>query len=223
MAALDGEPRRVAFGEQHRYLRPHWSADASSIYAVRTSAHGTWGQEAVRIPVDGGPAEVLAGLGRDVVDVRDPGNGHLYWGEVSGHAIRLLRAPLANLQQSERLPVPLVSQFQLAFGRLVFTQPQMSSLTTCALATLACEPLALQVPPEDTYHWALGARAIFLRSVQTGAAKLARYDLATRRISHTWDAAPSGAGASIAVSPDEKVLLVSREEGPAIDLMIARP
>jgi len=33
---------------------------------------------------------------------------------------------------------------------------------------------------------------------------------------------PSGAGTSIAVSPDERELLVVREEGPAIDLMLAR-
>jgi hypothetical protein len=33
---------------------------------------------------------------------------------------------------------------------------------------------------------------------------------------------PSGAGTSIAASPDERELLIVREEGPAIDLMIAR-
>ena len=38
----------------------------------------------------------------------------------------------------------------------------------------------------------------------------------------TWDIAPSGTGVSIAVTDDEQKIIVIQEEGPAIDLMIAR-
>jgi Tol biopolymer transport system component/DNA-binding winged helix-turn-helix (wHTH) protein len=219
-----GEARRVAFGEAHRYLRPHWSADGRSIHAVRstTDAAGATVQEAVRIPADGGPAEVLAALGRAVNDVRDGGDGNIYWGELTGNAMRLLRAPAADLARSERLPVPLVSQYQIQAGRLAFLQPQLARLTLCRLDTLACEPAALEIPDADVYHWALGARSVFLRVREQGVARLARYDIAGRAIARSTPFAPSGAGSSIAPSPDESRLLVVREEGPAIDLMLAR-
>lgn len=219
-----GEARRVAFGGAHRYLRPHWSSDGRSIHAVRatTDGAGATAQEAVRIPADGGPAEVLAALGRAVNDVRDGGDGNIYWGELAGHAMRLLRAPATDLARSERLPVPLVSQYQIHAGRLAFLQPQLARLTLCRLDTLACEPAALEIPEADVYHWALGARSVFLRVRDQGGARLARYDIAGRAIARTLPFAPSGAGSSIAPSPDESRLLVVREEGPAIDLMLAR-
>jgi hypothetical protein len=47
-------------------MRPHWSADGRSVYAVRSAvqARGTVVQEGVRIPADGGPPELLAALGK---------------------------------------------------------------------------------------------------------------------------------------------------------------
>ena len=223
VAAPGGEPRRVAFGETQRYLRPHWSADGRSIYAIRTAlALGAGQQEAVRIPVDGGPAEILAQLGHAVNDVRDGGDGRLYWGELSAHAMRLMRAPLGDLAHAERLPTPVVSNYQIEAGRLVFTQPNMAGLTLCRLDTLACEPLGLEISQVDVFHWTLGPRSIFLRHREGDDVGLGRFDLATRKVTQRWDFVPSGAGSSIAVSPDESRLLVAREEGPAIDLMIAR-
>jgi dipeptidyl aminopeptidase/acylaminoacyl peptidase len=223
VAALDGEPRRVAFGENQRYLRPHWSSDGRSIYAIRSALSlGAGVQEAVRIPVDGGPAEILAPLGHTVNDVREGGDGKLYWGELSSHAMRLMRAPLGDLAHPERLPTPLVSNYQIDSGRLVYAQPQLPGLTLCRLDTLACEPLGLDISEVDVYHWLLARRSVYLRHREDDNARLARFDLATRRIAQHWDLTPSGAGASIAVSPDESQLLVAREEGPAIDLMIAR-
>lgn len=224
VAPVGGEPRRIAFGESYRYLRPHWAADGRSVYAVRTSLGltGASAQEAVRLPIDGGPAEVLAPLGRAVNDVRDGGDGKLYWGELSAHAMRLMRAPLGDLAHPERLPMPLVSQYQIDAGRLVYAQPQLPGLTLCRIDTLACEPVGLEISEVDVYHWTLAARSIYLRHRGGDGARLARFDLATRKIAQTFDFLPSGAGASIAVSPDESRLLVAREEGPAIDLMIAR-
>jgi hypothetical protein len=55
-----------------------------------------------------------------------------------------------------------------------------------------------------------------------GKPRLARYDFATRKLEESWDAGPSGAGTSIAVSPDESRVVITHEEPPAIDLMIAR-
>ena len=91
----------------------------SPIYAVRTSLSlGTGVQEAVRIPVEGGPAEILAPLGHTVNDVREGGDGKLYWGELSAHAMRLMRAPLGDLAHPERLPTPLVTNYQIDSRRL---------------------------------------------------------------------------------------------------------
>jgi DNA-binding winged helix-turn-helix (wHTH) protein/dipeptidyl aminopeptidase/acylaminoacyl peptidase len=225
VAALDGAPRRIAFGDAHRYLRPHWAADGRSVLAVRIT-QGDAGQpvqEAVRIPVDGGPPEVLAPLGRAVNDVRESADGRwLYWAELSGHAMRLVRAPLRDPARSERLPLPAVAQYQMNAERLVYAQPQLARLATCRLDTFACEPMELEVAPGDLFHWSLGPRSLFVRVREEGAPRLARYDFTARRVVQRLALAPSGAGSSIAVSPDESQLLVVREENPQIDLMFAR-
>jgi Tol biopolymer transport system component/DNA-binding winged helix-turn-helix (wHTH) protein len=225
VAPLDGTPRRIAFGESHRYLRPHWSADGRSVLAVRITQGdaGPAAQEAVRIPLDGGPAEVLASLGRSVNDARESADGRwLYWGELSGHAMRLVRAPLRDPARSERLPLPAVAQYQIHGERLVYAQPQLARLTSCRLDTFACEPMELEVAPGDLFHWSLGPRSLFVRSRDGATPRLGRYDFAARRIVQWLPLAPSGAGSSIAASPDESQLLVVREEDPQIDLMFAR-
>ena len=225
VATLDGEPRRIAFGDAPRYLRPHWAADGRSVLAVRitTSAAGAAVQEAVRIPVDGGAPIVIAAAGQAVNDVRETRDARwLVWGELSGHAMRIMRAPLADPARAERLPWPLASHYEMNAERAVLAQPQLRVLTSCRLDTLACEPLPLEVPDADLYHWELGPRSIFLRTQQGGTARVERYDLATRKLGTPVAFFPTGAGTSLAASPDESVLLVVREEGPAIDLMIAR-
>jgi len=225
VSAFDGSPRRIAFGEAHRYLRPHWSADGRFVHAVRHTARsgGAAIQEAVRIPVNGGAPEVFGALGRAVNDVRESRDGQwLFWGELSGHSMRLLRAPAGNLERAERLPWPVASQYQLNSTVAVLAQPQLPQLTRCRLDTLACEPMPLEVNEAELYHWALGPRSIFVRVRGAGGAHLQRRDLATGKTTGTFDFAPTGAGTSIAVSPDESTLVVVREEGPAIDLMIAK-
>ena len=116
------------------------------------------------------------------------------------------------------MPWPLVSQFDVNSERVVYAQPQLTTLTSCRLSDLACEQLPLELPPQDLYHWRLGSRSLFMR-VRDG---VARYDFATRRLESVVATVPSGAGTSIAASPDESELLIVREEGPAIDLMIAK-
>jgi Tol biopolymer transport system component/DNA-binding winged helix-turn-helix (wHTH) protein len=225
VAAPDGEPRKVLWSETYRYLRPQWSADSRAVYAVRTAAGRDSApvQHAVRVAVDGGAEEVLRALGNSVNAVLETRDGRwLYVGEIAGNAMRMLRAPLQRPEALERLPLPLVTQVGINATHLVFSQPQLTALTACRLATLACEPLGVDVAEADVFHWSLGDRSLFLRRREGAGATLARYDLAARRFAADIGFAPSGAGTSIAASPDESVLLVAREEGPAIDLMVAR-
>jgi Tol biopolymer transport system component/DNA-binding winged helix-turn-helix (wHTH) protein len=223
VAALDGEPRRIAFEEDARFMRPHWSADGRSVLAVRLRVRdGAVVREAMRIDVASASPRVLADLGPQVVDVTQTRDGRwLVWGESAGNAMRLLRAPAGELAHAERLPLPIVSQYQLGTDAVYFLQPQLATLTRCTLAALACEPLPVQLPEADLYHWAVAPGAIYFRA-REGGARLARYDLATRAVETVRAPVPGGAGASIAVSPDGRRLLLAREEPPAIDLMIAR-
>jgi len=223
VASWGGPARLVAFGEGLRYAGPHWSADGKALYAVRTqsAAGNAASSEGVRIPLDGAPVQVLP-LGSAVKDVREGGDGMLYWGEAAGHAMRLMRAPLADPSRWERLALPLVSHYQLAGGRLAFVQPQLERLTLCRLDTLACTPSKLEIAPTGHYHWTLTPDAIYARVPGGDTTRLARFDVATQARTRTWDISPGGAGASIAVSADGSKMLVVKEDPPAIDLMIAR-
>jgi hypothetical protein len=205
-------------------MRPHWSADGRSVLAVRIGTRDAAAvQEAVRIDVASGRVEALRALGTQVSDVQETRDGRwLLWGEPAGHAMRLLRAPLGEPARAERLPLPLVAQHQLDGDAVVFVQPQVVGLTRCELASLVCEPIAIEIGESELYHWALGPGAIYFRSRAGGAPHLARYDLATRRVQHIADLIPNGAGTSIAVSRDGRRLVIAREEPPAIDLMLAR-
>lgn len=225
VASPGAEPRRIAFGDAYRYMRPHWSADGRSVHAVRVTlgAKGAGIQEPVRIPVEGGAAEILAIPGQ-VNDVRESADGRwLYWGTFNSGAMQLWRAPRSDLSRSERLPLPAMSHYQINAGRIVFAQPQLTRLTACRLETLACAPLEPPVPAQDLYHWAIGPRSLYLRVREEGRVGIARFDLESGRRVATIAVPPSGAGTSIAASPDESVLVVAREEPPAVDLMIARP
>jgi Tol biopolymer transport system component/DNA-binding winged helix-turn-helix (wHTH) protein len=224
VAPLEGSPRRIAFGEAYRYMRPHWSADGRSVHAVRVKLGpaGRSMQEAVRIPADGAAAEVLD-LQGIVGDVRETSDGRwLLWSLQSDNALQLWRAPRDKLSASERLALPPVTQYQLNGDWLVFAQPQIKRLTACRLDTLACAPMPVELDEGDLYHWTVGPRSLYVRSRAPGRVVVARYDLATGRQVEAIDAAPSGAGTSLAVDRDERLLLVTREEGPAIDLMLAR-
>jgi len=221
VAALDGAPRRIAGAEAYRFLRPHWSADGRYVHAVRYGVEGPGGaaQEAVRIAADGSALEVLRDLGTKVTDVRETHDGRsLLWAEATGNAMRLMRAPVERPKASERLPWPIASHFQVRGDRVALAQPDIAPLTLCRLSTLACEPIGVHVDGPGLYHWTLGTRSIFLRGID---GRVARYDLATNRVVAVFGAEPSGGGTSLTVDDEERVLLFIREEGPAIDLLIA--
>jgi hypothetical protein len=105
---------------------------------------------------------------------------------------------------------------------LVFAQPQLARLTACRLQTLACAPLAVELEPDALYHWALGARSLYVRVREAGKLGVAVHDIATGERRTILPLAPSGAGTSIAPAPDDSALLIAREEGPTVDLMLAR-
>jgi DNA-binding winged helix-turn-helix (wHTH) protein/Tol biopolymer transport system component len=226
VAPLDGEPRRIVGAENERYTRPRWSSDGATVLAVRTTqdGNGRATQQAVRVAAGGGPVQVLAELGTAVTDVRETRDGrHLVWGEASGHAMRLLRAPAASPGRSERLPLPLVSHFNLNATHLVYAQPQLPGLTRCRLADFSCAPMELALPETDLFHWSLTDRSIYRRVRESGAPRIERRALSDLRATGRWEAQAGGAGASIAASADDTILVFTREEGPAIDLMLARP
>ena len=224
VAALDGAARRVAFGESWRYSRPHWSADGSTVYATRAAVGGRApaAQEAVRIPASGGAIEVLS-LGGTAVDVRESRDGRwLYWAVPAGNALTLWRAPRNQPSASQRLPLPPVSHFHMNAEWLVFAQPQLSRLTACRLDTLACAPLPVELETDALYHWALGPRSLYVRVREGGKVVLAVYDMPAAKRRDTLPLTPSGAGTSIAIAPDEGAVLIAKEEGPTVDLMLAR-
>jgi DNA-binding winged helix-turn-helix (wHTH) protein/Tol biopolymer transport system component len=225
VGALGGDVRRIAASPKYRYFAPHWSSDGKHVYAVRGDVNATAKtvQHGVRIAAEGGAEEVLESLGDAVNRVFESRDGRwLYFAELAGSAMRLLRAPNGRSGDIERLPMPLVSQYFLNATHLVFAQPHLTRLTSCALQDLACKVLPVHVADDDLFHWAIGPRSLFTRVRSDGGARIARYDVRTGALLGSIDFFPTGAGTSLAVFPDESRLMVVREEGPAIDLMLAR-
>jgi hypothetical protein len=204
-------------------MRPHWAADGQAIYAVRAERRtdGPVVQQGIRIGYPTGAVEVLTALGNDVFDVRETDGGRaLIVGETAGNAVRVLRAPRADLAARERLPLPLVSEYQVAGDRIAFMQPQLAGVTLCELATMRCEPLPIALDESNRFDWTLAADAVWHRAGTTPDEVL-RFDLARRAVTWRGAFAPTGAGLSLAVSPDGRELLVQRESPPILDLMIA--
>jgi len=87
---------------------------------------------------------------------------------------------------------------------------------------MRCTPLKVALSDSNRFDWALASEAIWFRDRDAaGQPRLVKHDLRTGQVA-SFDFAPSGAGSSIAISPDGKRLIVMREAPPAIDLMLAR-
>ena len=218
-----GAATRLALPDGYVYMRPHWAADGQAIYAVRAERRtdGPVVQQGIRIGYPTGAVEVLTALGDDVFDVRETDGGRaLIVGETAGNAVRVLRAPRADLAARERLPLPLVSEYQVAGDRIAFMQPQLAGVTLCELATMRCEPLPIALDESNRFDWTLAADALWHRAGTTPG-EVRRFDLARRAVTWRGAFAPTGAGLSLAVSPDGRELLVQRESPPILDLMIA--
>ncbi|MBL8524384.1 MAG: PD40 domain-containing protein [Betaproteobacteria bacterium] len=218
-----GAARRMPLPEGFRYIRPHWSPDGSTIFAVRIalSASRPSQQQAIRIDAASGKHEVMTSLGNAINAVFPLSNGDLLIGEISEYAMRLIRYDSSG-RQGTRLALPLVAEFTVRGNTLVYTLPQLTGATRCELDTLRCSPIPVALNDSNRFDWALGRDAIWYRGVNTdGKRALARYDLTTGKLEN-FDYAPTGAGSSIAASADGKRLIVMREEPPVIDLMLVR-
>ena len=222
VGTLDGAAARLALSADFIYMRPHWSHDGRAIHAIRASRRedGTRVQQAIRIAVASGAVDVLSALGDDVFDVREADGGRaLIVGEVAGNAARLLRKAAPGAP-AERLPLPLVGNYQIAGNRIAFTQPELTGLTLCDLGTLKCEPVVVPVGEANRFDWLLTDDAVWYRTAAPPY-ELVRFDLARRAIDWRNAFAPTAFGLAFAVRPDGRALLVAREEPPAIDLMYA--
>ena len=224
VATPDGNAQRVTLPDDYVYLRPHWSSDGRSIYVVRATRReaDNRAQQAVRIDWPAGTTTVLSALGDRVFDVREAEGGRQWIvGESSGNAVRLLRVDPTRPDAVERLPLPLVSEFQVEADRLAYMQPQLTGLTLCALAALRCQPLPLPIGEHNRFDWLLTRDAVWYRAGTTPD-ELVRYDLARGMVTWRSAFAPTAFGLSFAVRPDGRAILVAREGPLAIDLMLAR-
>src|SRR5205085_5640532 len=141
--------------------------------------------------------EVLESLGDSVNRVFESRDGRwLYYAELAGTAMRLLRAPNSRSGDIERLPLPLVSQYFVNATHLVFAQPHLTRLTACTLPDLTCKVLPIDVPEDDVFHWTIGSRSLFARVREDEGARIARYDLRTGKPGTPVMFYPTGAGTS---------------------------
>lgn len=222
VAAIDGEARRVPGGDEWRTTRPRWSSDGRDLYAVRTRrGEPASASIAVRIDPGSGASTPLPALGDHVHDVTPAADGRtLYVGELAGHAIRLARVSSVD-GATERLPLPLVSEFRISGDLLAYAQPQLTGLTVCTLPALACRPLAIPVDDATRFDWTLAPDALWVRVGVGETAQLARYDPANGRETLRLPLGPTAAGTNIAAGRGGVPLLVAREAPVEIDVMIA--
>ncbi len=220
-----GDPVKLPLPPEFRFIRPHWSHDGRHLYAVRIAVGALRPavQNAVRVSVPEGKVEVLEHLGARVNAVRPSPDGQwLYVGELSGNAMHISRARIGATSAPERMPLPLVAEFQLSAERLVYTQPNLKGATSCSLPELTCERLDVALDDATRYDWLLAGNSLWFPVRGAGGPQLARYDLAEGRLAERRAFAPTANGLAIAASPDGKRLAIAREDAPAIDLMIAR-
>ena len=221
IGTLGAGARRLPLPADFRYIRPHWSPDGKFIFAVRIAANDSKPsqQQAVRIEAETGAHQVLVEEGQTINAIHALTNGDLLIGEIADYAMRLSRH--APGSEKKRLALPLVSEYAIAGNTLVYTLPQLEGATRCDLTSLHCTPLHIALNDNVRFDWTVSRDAIwYLGSDETGRRALLRHDLATG-ITSTHDFAPSGAGTSLAVSPDGTRLVVVREAPPVIDLMLA--
>jgi len=166
--------------------------------------------------VPSGDVEVFAALGDSIFDIREDARGGFIVGELAENAARIMRSDRLDAKP-QRLALPTASEYQVAGARIAFMQPNLTGLTLCELASLACAPLALPIDEDNRFDWLLTRDAVWYRD----GASVVRYDLARRAIDWRSKWGPAALGLSIAVRPDETGLLVAREAPPAIDLMYA--
>jgi Tol biopolymer transport system component/DNA-binding winged helix-turn-helix (wHTH) protein len=222
VATRDSVPAKLKLPEGFRYVNAHWSHDGRKLYSMRIGAAPPHAQSAVRIDVATGATERLDALGTEVSDIFPDRDGrYLYYSTAAGPAMQLMRAPLADLNRQEKLPLPLGSSFMIDAMHVAISQPQVRGLTLCTLAGFECEALPLPISDSTVGAWAIGAGGIYYLDVAEPMS-LARYDLGERRVSWRSPYYPIPFGRTLAVAPDGAKLLLAREAPTLIDLMIVR-
>ena len=219
------EAKRLPFPPDARYIQPHWSADGNAVFAVQIAitADRPAAQRVVRIDLASNTVTTLSHLGQQVnnavplADDRD-----IVYGELVDHAMRLQRVAIAG-GAPQRLPLPMVSSFAIVDNDLVYTQPQLSGATYCALDTLKCTPLKVPLDDSTRFDWTLGKGVLWYAGRNSsGKPQLVRLDLNSGE-QKAFDYAPSATGTNVAASRDGQALIVVREAPAVVDLMMAKP
>ena len=164
---------------------------------------------------------VVLRVGNVLPDVVQDGGGLQQEFLVRPQAVQRLRGVEELRGQAHHL-VGQAVRLAEALGLTLSTLPQLVGATHCMLDTMRCTPLKVALSDSNRFDWALASEAIWFRDRDAaGQPRLVKHDLRTGQVA-SFDFAPSGAGSSIAISPDGKRLIVMREAPPAIDLMLAR-
>ena len=219
---IGGAARRLPLPTEFVFARAHWSHDGAALYAVRGPATASVApQHGVRIDVASGRVEVLAGLGDRVSDLRDSADGRtLYFATQQGPLMQLWSAPVDAPERQTRLALPLVDEYDVHGGRLAYEDPQQADLVVCALPGLRCAPAGLPAR-EGRTGWTLAGDALWV-GYGGDPGELVRFDLERREVTARVPHGPSALGPSIAIAPDERRVILARQDAPAIDLMLAR-
>jgi DNA-binding winged helix-turn-helix (wHTH) protein/Tol biopolymer transport system component len=225
IARADAAAQRVPLPDTHRYMRPAWSADGKSLYALRmpVAADKSAPQQAVRVVLETGASTVLP-LSDNVSYIRESADGRwLYVGEREDRLMRLWRALLdaaGTPGKLERLPLPLASDVQMNRDRIAITQTGLKGVTLCALDGQSCTLVPLPMGDRHDDHWALTEGGLYFVDGEGAKRAVQRHDLKRGTVTAISALTPATLGAGLSVHPRESELMVAREEAPNIDLMI---
>lgn len=223
VADTGGTPLRLPLTQGQRYIRPHWSKDGKRIYATRIEGGaGKLAYVGIVFDLTLGKETVLTTLGTAVADVREwDASGALLLAENERHSFRLSIVDAKGTKT--RLPLPLVSQFDVRGNRMAYTLPQLNGVTVCEVPALKCERKAVAIGDENRFEWALGDDEVWFRGRDSrGAPRLFRHSF-KGDAAQSFEFAPTASGTNVAVSPSGKTILLARESEPAIDLWISPP
>jgi len=215
VARIDGEARRLLDADSHAYMRPKWSRDGATLYAVAMPLGASGPNRAVAMDVRTGVSSTLALPFEHVWDVSPAGADTLIVAEALGQAARLYRFSPGDARL-ERLPLPPVSQFVVSGARLAYSQPQLRGLTLCTLPALDCRRMDVPIGDANRFQWTLSDRALWYADGNA----LVRVDLVNGRQTRRTLEGPAPIG-TMAIAADERSVLLSREDRAEVDLMLA--
>jgi DNA-binding winged helix-turn-helix (wHTH) protein len=225
LGVLGADAHRLPLPADYEFGEAHWSNDGRLIYGVRGARNGaSVTSQAVRIDPQTAQVEVIDALGDMVGAVRESADAKtLYYSVSDGTHLWLWRASAADPAQREQLPLPAISEFEVKGGRLAYRAPRADDITLCELPVLKCAPAGVSdLGGSGIAGWALTRGALWVRMGQMDqAGELVRFDLAQRKVTTRMSVGATAIGANVAVSPDERQVVVAVQERVSIDLMLA--